>query len=203
MRWSYLYADQDTYHRFLNLYTLHYEVTKDDGSKAPYEYYVASRNSLETLKAKKPDFSRPDGVIMALYHVDPETKEVSILINTQFRPALGAYMTSFPAGLLDPDDEDDTVAAIREAKEESGVEITDLERLVPPSPTSSGLSDEIDSLILARIVSLGKSRLEDFEDIKSRLVPLEDIPAMLSDTDRYVIPLPARLTLLYLLERFR
>ena len=140
---------------------------------------------------------------MALYHVDPETKEVSILINTQFRPALGAYMTSFPAGLLDPEDEDDTVAAIREAKEESGVEITDLERLVPPSPTSSGLSDEIDSLILARIVRLGKSRLEDFEDIKSRLVPLKDIPAMLSDTDRYVIPLPARLTLLYLLERFR
>ena len=203
MRWSYLSADQDTHHRFLNLYTLHYEVTKDDGSKAPYEYYVASRNSLKSLKAKKPDFSRPDGVIMALYYVDPETKEVSILINTQFRPALGAYMTSFPAGLLDPEDEDDTVAAIREAKEESGVEITDLERLVPPSPTSSGLSDEIDSLILARIVRLGKSRLEDFEDIKSRLVPLKDIPAMLSDTDRYVIPLPARLTLLYLLERFR
>ena len=203
MRWSYLYADQDTHHRFLNLYTLHYEITKEDGSKAPYEYYVASRNSLETLKAKKPDFSRPDGVIMALYYVDPETKRVSILINTQFRPALGAYMTSFPAGLLDPGDEDDRVAAIREAKEESGVEITDLERLVPPSPTSSGLSDEIDSLILARIVCLGKSRLEDFEDIKSRLVPLKDIPAMLSDTDRYVIPLPARLTLLYLLERFR
>ena len=87
MRWSYLYADQDTHHCFLNLYTLHYEVTKEDGSKAPYDYYVASRNSLETLKAKKPDFSRPDGVIMALYYVDPETKEVSILINTQFRPA--------------------------------------------------------------------------------------------------------------------
>ena len=74
---------------------------------------------------------------------------------------------------------------------------------MPPSPTSSVLSDEIDSLVLARIVSLGKSRLEDFEDIKSRLVPLKDIPAMLSDTDRYVIPLPARLTLLSLLERFR
>ncbi|MGN1262052.1 MAG: NUDIX hydrolase [Candidatus Enteromonas sp.] len=203
MRWTYLSADQDTHHRFLNLYTLHYEVTKDDGTKAPYEYYVASRNTLDTLMAKKPDFSRPDGVIMALYFKDPETQEISILINTQFRPALGAYMTSFPAGLLDPEDEDEQVAAIREAKEESGVLITDLERLVPPSPTSSGLSDEIDSLILARIESLGDARLEDFEDISSRLVPLKDIPTMLRDTDRYVIPLPARLTLLYLLERFR
>lgn len=202
MKWKFVSANQDTFHRFLNLYTLHYEVEKDDGEMAPYSYFVASRNELGALKAASPSFSRPDGVILALYYVDPETGEVSVLLTRQFRPALGAYMTSFPAGLLDPGDRDEIEAARREAREESGVEIDDIELLSPPAPTSSGLSDELDSLVLARIVSFSEKHLEEFEDISCRLCPLSEVRDLLSDHAHYHVPLPARMTLLYILERF-
>lgn len=202
MQWRLLEVTQDTHHPFLNLFTLHYEVTKKDGTTSPYSYYVASRNSLEELRAKTKDYGRPDGVVLALYFIDPESQEVSVMMTRQFRPALGGYMTSFPAGLLDSNDKDDIEAAIREAKEESGAIITDIEHLVPSCPTSSGLSDELDSLLLARIDHLEKNALEEFEDISPRLVPLKTVKEWMKDPAHYVIPMMARLTLLYLIERF-
>ena len=203
MQWRFLSADKETDHRFLNLFTLHYEVTKEDGSISHYPYFVASRNELDQLQAKNPHFDRPDAVVLCLYYQDPNTEEVSVIITTQFRPALGRYLTSFPAGLLDPQDKDEIEAAKREALEESGVVIDDIEVISPPSPTSSGLSDEVDSLLLARIVEFKEKRLEEFEDIRCRLVPLKEIPNILEDTAHYVVPLTARLMLRYLLERFR
>ncbi len=200
MDWKLVDVTKDTNHRFLNEYTLHYEVSM--GAKTrPYDYFVASRNEPTTLRSITRDYSRPDGVVMCLYEIDSATQEVSVLFTKQFRPALGAYMTSFPAGLLDPEDPDMLVAAKREAKEEAGVEIDDMEILAPACPTSSGLSDELDGFILARIVGKEEKKLEDFEDISTRLVPLKDVPAMMKDPTCH-IPLPVRLCLHYLLERF-
>lgn len=200
MDWKLVDVTKDTNHRFLNEYTLHYEVSMGDKTR-PYDYFVASRNEPTTLRSITRDYSRPDGVVMCLYEIDSATQEVSVLFTKQFRPALGAYMTSFPAGLLDPEDPDMLVAAKREAKEEAGVEIEDMEILAPACPTSSGLSDELDGFILARIVGKEEKKLEDFEDISTRLVPLKDVPAMMKDP-AYHIPLPVRLCLHYLLERF-
>ena len=202
MKWRFLSATQDTDHPFLNLFTLHYEVEKDDGTKSPYSYFVASRNGIDSIKAKTRDYSHADGVVLALYSLDMETHEVSVMMTRQFRPALGGYMVSFPAGLLDPDDQDDFEAASREAKEEAGALISSWEVLCPPCPTSSGLSDELDSLLLGRIESLEENRLEEFEDISCSLIPLKTIAQWLKDPTHYVIPMMARITLLYLLERF-
>ena len=91
---------------------------------------------------------------------------------------------------------------IKEAKEEAGAEITDLELLSYPSPTSSGLSDEINSVVLGRIVSLGENCLEEFEDISVSLVPAKQVKEMLKD-EKYHFPLNVRMVFLYLIERFK
>ena len=65
-----------------------------------------------------------------------------LLITSQFRPALNRIVTSIPAGLVDPKD-DIFGCAKREALEEGGVIIDNLELICPASPTSSGLSDEL------------------------------------------------------------
>ena len=93
-------------------------------------------------------------------------------------------------------------AAKREALEEAGAIITDLEVLAPNGTTSSGLSDETNAVVLGRIVSFKEKNLEAFEDIDSRLYSLDEVKEMLKD-DQYLFALNVRLILLYLLERFK
>lgn len=200
MEWKLVSIDQETNHRFLNYFTLHYEV-KDNGVTKPYSYFLASRKTKEELRAKVKEYSRPDGVLLALYKIDEDTKEVSVLLTRQFRPAIGAFLTSFPAGLLDPEDKDDVEAAKREATEEVGYLIDDIERLAPASPTSSGLSDEMCSFLMARVVGNSKQHLEDFEDITHRFVSLTELKKLLDDPKEF-FPLNIRLVCLLLLQRF-
>ncbi|MBP5091929.1 MAG: NUDIX domain-containing protein [Bacilli bacterium] len=201
MKWKLLDIKQETNHPFLNFYTLTYEVEKEDGSHT-YEYFMASRHDIDHLLPKTNNFTRPDGVLIPLYYIDPKTNEVSIVLTTQFRPAIGAYLTSMPAGLMDPDDKDVFETARREAEEEAGCLIDDLELLVSPSTTSSGLSDEINSIVMARIVGHKGANLEEFEDISANLVPLTKVKEMLKDTEHYHFPFSIHLIILYLLERF-
>lgn len=200
MKWTLIDIKQETHHPFLNFFTLLYDVEQEDKTHVSYPYFIASRHSKEELVALKKDYSHPDGVVMPLYYKDLTTGKISLLMTRQFRPSMGTYLTSFPAGLIDKN-EDLFTAVKREAKEEAGVEITDLEILAKPGATSSGLSDEINCVVLGRITSFGKTALENCEDISTTLVPLEELPKRLDD-DSYQFPINIRILCLYLLERF-
>lgn len=194
MNWKLINVTQETNHPYLNFFTLHYEV---NGKK--YDYFMASRHNKEEIYAlHRPE--KPDGVMMACYHID-EKQNVSILVTTQFRPALNRHVTSFPAGLVEPNDDIFTCAK-REAIEEGGVIIDNLELLCPASPTSSGLSDEINSVVLGQIVGFKDNKLEEFEDISVKLIPLKEILKMLDDP-QYFFALNVRLLIKYLALRFK
>ena len=201
MEWNVKKVTQETSHSFLNFVTVTYDVTKVDGSHYDYDYFMATRHKKESILPVTKDYSRPDGVTILLYHID-EKGNKSILLTSQFRPAVGRRVTSIPAGLLDEDDTDILEAAKREALEEAGAIITDLEVLAPNGTTSSGLSDETNAVVLGRIVSFKEKNLEAFEDIDSRLYGLDEVKEMLKD-DKYFFALNVRLMLLYLLERFK
>ena len=194
MKWNLKDIIQETNHPYLNFFTLVYEV---DGKE--YTYFMASRHNKDTLYALH-HTKRPDGVIIPCYHID-ENKQVSLLITSQFRPALNRIVTSIPAGLVDPKD-DIFGCAKREALEEGGVIIDNLELICPASPTSSGLSDEVNSVVLGQIVGFKENRLEEFEDISVKLIPLKEIEKMLED-EQYFFALNVRLLLKYLLLRFK
>ena len=200
MNWKLIDIKQETNHPFLNFFTLTYEVEEDDGKHTQYDYYMVSRRSRDQLLVKTSAFQKPDGVVMPLYYINENTKEVSFLLTKQYRPAVGAYMTSFTAGLLDKEDEIFS-ACKREAREESGAIITDLEILSPSAPTSVGLSDEINAVVLGRIIRFEKSDLEEFEDIRTDLFSIDEIKKMLNDKN-YMFPVNIRILLLYLMNRF-
>ncbi|MCR5505878.1 MAG: NUDIX hydrolase [Bacilli bacterium] len=198
MYWKLKDIIQETNHPFLNFYTLVYEV-ENNGNKKEYRYFMASRKSKDKLYALTKD-KRPDGVLIPCYYVD-EKGEVSFLITSQFRPPLNRVVTSIPAGLLDEGD-DLFSAAKREALEEGGVIIDNLELICPTSPTSSGLSDEVNAIVLGQIVGFKENHLEEFEDISYRLVKVDEVEKMLED-DNYFFAMNVRLLYKYLILRFK
>ncbi len=202
MKWKFKTSKKDTNHPFLNLYVVEYEVTKDDGSIRPdFPYFVASRNQKdEELRINKQDFKRADAVLVGAYTI--KDGQLFLLLERQFRPALNHDVISFPAGLCDKDDKDITTAALRELKEETGYIATDFEMIVPPSPTSEGLSDECNAVVICQLLSQGKDNKEEFEDISAKLYSVEEVKALLAD-ENVIFSNSARLLVLYLLERFK
>lgn len=202
MKWKVDKIVQETNHKFLNFFTIHYDVELDDGTHKKIEYYMVSRKTKDQLRPVSGDYKKPDAVLIALYSIDEVTNEVSVMITTQFRQPMGTYMTSIPAGLMDENDKDIFETARREALEEAGALIDDIEVLANASATSSGFSDEMNSLVLARVVGFDKQNLEEFEDIKSRLIPLKTVKEMMKDP-QYLFPLHIRIIMMYLIERFK
>ena len=86
--------------------------------------------------------------------------------------------------------------------EEGGVLIDNLELLVPTSPTSSGLSDEVNAVVLGQIVGFKENHLEEFEDISIKLIKLKEVEKMLKDPS-YFFAMNVRLIIKYLLLRFK
>lgn len=200
MEWKLIEVRQETDHPYLNYFTLVYQVKKDDTYRT-YEYYMTSRRKKEDLIPVVKRASRPDGVMIPLYYRDKTTGKISFLLTRQFRPALGLYVTSVPAGLVDKNDKDIIQTAIREAKEEAGAMITDIEVIATIGSTSSGFSDETNGIVLARIESFLTKDLEEFEDINTRLYDIEEVKKMLSDENCF-FALEVRTLLLYLIQRF-
>lgn len=202
MKWTFKNIVQETNHKYLNFYTIYYDVETDTGEHKVSEYYMVSRKPIDQIRPISHNYTKPDAVLIALYKVDEDTNEVSVILTTQFRQAIGNYMTGIPAGLMDPTDKDIYETARREAREEAGVLIDDIEVLAETCASSSGMSDEMNSLVLARIVGSATKDLEEFEDIKTQLIPLKKVKEMLNDK-KYLFPLPNRLIMMYLIERFR
>ncbi len=196
-KWKLLSATKETNHPFLNFYVLHYEVDKD-GKVLPYDYYLSSRHNEKSLLPLTHDFLRPDGVRILLYYFNKKENEFYLLLEKQFRPAVGSYLYSVPAGLVDKEDESVFSAAKRESREETGAVVDHLSLLIPPSPSSTGLSDETIALVKGEIVSFGKSNKEPFEDIGYSLIPRTKVKERLKKDNEYLFSFNGRLSLMYL-----
>ena len=180
MIWKLKNIIQETNHPFLNYFTLTYEVEDSNTQIKQYSYFMASRRKKEELVCLHKDKNYADGVLIPCYFIDPKTNLLSLIVTKQFRPALNRYVHSFPAGLVDKD-EDLITASKREALEEVGAVIDKAEILCRPGPTSSGLSDELNAIVLAHVSHFDKKHLEEFEDINFRIVPFKDLEKELSE----------------------
>ena len=122
MKWRLIEVQQETDHPYLNYFTLHYQVEKDGENKEVF-YRICSRHSKSLLQcfANTKKLSA-DGVLIPIYRIE-EDGSISLLFTSQFRPSFNRRLTSFCAGLVDQDDPDLFFTAVREAKEELGIEI--------------------------------------------------------------------------------
>ncbi|MBO5030970.1 MAG: NUDIX hydrolase [Lachnospiraceae bacterium] len=126
--------------KFITRYDIAYE-TADKQEKI---YEIISRNkeldSIESLNGGKPD----SVVIIAT----DESGE-RLLINKEFRMAVGDWVYNFPAGLID-EGEEPVESAKRELWEETGLELYETDDFIGPSYSAVGFSNEINVCVVGK-----------------------------------------------------
>lgn len=139
--------------RFLKCYDIHYAPGK--------HYYVSSRRAKDDLVAKMNDdeFRQmlPDAVTIAVVLHLPGN-ETRLLMSYEYRYAIGQFLLSPVAGLLDPEDKrsyDPLVsAARREIREESGLTVKESDKVYVLNPCAyctPGMTDESNAFLCAEI----------------------------------------------------
>lgn len=122
-------------------------------------YYDATRRNMEELTAVKTDEEfrnmLPDAV-SCIVILDTPGEEAKLLLSYEFRYPVGRYLLSVPAGLIDKEDEGEQdpvyTATVREIKEETGLDITEGDRVFAVNPlvfSTPGMTDESNALVCA------------------------------------------------------
>lgn len=122
-------------------------------------YYDATRRNMEDLTAVKSDEDfksmLPDAV-SCIVILDTPGNEPKLLLSYEYRYPVGRYLLSVPAGLIDKEDEaeQDPIysATVREIKEETGLEVTNGDRVFVVNPlvfSTPGMTDESNAMVCA------------------------------------------------------
>ncbi|GLI38066.1 NUDIX hydrolase [Geobacter hydrogenophilus] len=116
----------------------------------------------------------PGGVGVLPLHDDG-----TVTLIRQLRPSVDATLLEIPAGRLDPGEEP-AACGMRELAEETGLSSTRLESL-GVILTSPGVFDEAIHLYLATGLSQGEADPEQYEEIETVRIPLEEALVMATD----------------------
>ena len=119
------------------------------------------------------------GAAVIIPHLEPGGDFVLV---RQFRPPAGRFMIEFPAGLIEPGESPEETA-VRELYEETGYR-GKVDRIIPPSYNSPGMSGETVSMVLMTIdrntyPEKPEIHQEDSEDIEPLIVSRADLPGFI------------------------
>lgn len=162
--------------RFLNFYQAIYE------NKLGQErnWFIASRKTEDVMKRQclEGEEDKVDAVLLVAIHEDQD----QLVLIRQYRVPLNDYIYELPAGLIDKG-EDYRVSAKRELKEETGLELTqiDEEKSKDKVYLSAGMTDESVALVYCKCKGeLSKAYMETDEEIEPILVSKEDARCILN-----------------------
>lgn len=126
--------------RFITRYDLTYETV--DNKEKVYEI-ISRKKDLATIEDIRGD--KPDAVVI----IATDESGEKILMDREFRLAVGDWVYNFPAGLIDAG-EDAIEAAKRELWEETGLELYEIDDIIGPSYSAVGFSNEINVCIVGK-----------------------------------------------------
>ncbi len=163
--------------KYLNFY--HMDALADSGKI--FDYYFASRNPKDCIKAVTGSTGAEGVVIYPVWKEDPE----KIVLIRQYRYPIGNMIYELPAGLID-EGEDASQAAVREMKEETGftLEIYDggAEYYRRPFYMGAGYTDEACQAVFGYASGVwNRQKLEETESIRVLLADKQEVSRILSE----------------------
>lgn len=165
--------------KYLKFYTAHYET---DGKKR--DYYFVSRHNEKNLALNNKEVL-PTAIEAFTYFYD-EDGEMNVVMIEEFRSAIGRYVTSFPAGLIEKG-EDVNKAIAREVKEEIGADVNYIKLLQNyPMSMCAGMTDEANYMAIVEVKNLGEQHLEETEDIKVKIYDIEELHRKVENNEIYL-----------------
>ncbi len=141
---------------FITRYDVAYE-TEDQKEKI---YEIISRNkALDSIEALKG--SSPDSVVI----IATDESGGKLLINKEFRMAVGDWVYNFPAGLID-EGEQPVESAKRELWEETGLELYEIDDFIGQSYSAVGFSNEINVCVVGKARGTFRPSTSTVEEIE-------------------------------------
>ena len=155
--------------RFITSYNAEYET--DLGNRKIYEMVSRDKNitDLDGIKREK-----CDAVVLIITSTDGSR----ILLNKEFRMAVGGFAYNFPAGLIDEGETPD-VAAARELWEETGLKLVSIDEVLPMSFSGVGITNEKSCCVLGKAEGEFAPSTSDEEEIEARWYTREEVRELL------------------------
>lgn len=142
------------------------------------------------LKIRREEVAVPHGPIIPDYYIIenrgwvgivPVTEDGRFLINNQYKHGIGQAVLEFPAGTIDPDEEDPLVTARRELMEETGYSVADdqIELLAHMYANPTGARTRIWWYLARNVRKTGEQKVDPVEVIENRLVTPGELLALI------------------------
>ena len=155
--------------KFINRYDLIYQ-TEDNKEK---RYEMISRSS--RLSDFESLHNRPADAVVLIMHNAEKSK---ILLNKEDRLAVGEWVYNFPAGLIDPG-ETPQEAGRRELREETGLELVQIEDVIGESYSAVGFSNEKNVCIVGTAAGQFQKSTSSVEEIEAGWFTKEEVKVLL------------------------
>lgn len=141
-------------------------------------WFAISRRTLAVPGGGTGEFFVHEGPDAAMCVCVTPAREV--LLEWQYRPAIGRVSVDHPAGRIEPDDPDPAAAVVRELAEETGFVASSIRRLgvLDKDP---GFSAGALHVFLAEGLVAGAAEPDDTERITVRWVDADEVLAMIDD----------------------
>lgn len=156
---------------FINRYNVTY--TTRDKRKKVYEM-ISRQKELKTAEDLRNQ--NTDGVVIIM----TDEADRKILLNKEFRMAVDDYVYNFPAGLIDAG-ETPEMAAARELKEETGLDIVRIEDKLYDSYSAIGFSNETNAVIIGRAAGEFAPSSSPVEEIQAGWYTRDEVQKLLKN----------------------